>query len=105
LAPAGLALLVVDDAPELALRQLGRREPALLKLGRDQRPDLVVLALAPLQLGVPAPDELVDRLAEVSRHVRDDPERGRLGQARRGGQVAREVLREGIRGGHGIGHA
>jgi hypothetical protein len=100
-----LALLVVDDAPELALRQPGRREPALLELGRDQRPDLVVRTLAPLQFGVPPTDELVDRLVEVRRDVRDDPERGRLRQAGRGGQVTREVLREGVHGGHGIGHA
>ena len=50
-----------------------------------------------LEFGVAPADELLDRLAEVRRHVGDDPDRGRLRQARRGRQVAREVLREGIR--------
>src|SRR5215472_12773862 len=95
------AVLAVDDAPELALRQDGRREPALPKLGRDQRPDLVVLVPACLEFGVPPAHVVFDRLAEVRRHVGDDPDRGRLRQAGRGGQVAREVLREGVRGSSG----
>ena len=45
-APPVRLALAVDDAPELALRQCWRREPALPELGRDQRPDLVVLVLA-----------------------------------------------------------
>ena len=92
--PSVRLALSVDDAPELALRQCGRREPALPELGRDQRPDLIVLALASLQFGVAPADELLDRLVEVRRYVGDDPDRGGLRQARRGRQVAREILRE-----------
>jgi hypothetical protein len=86
--------LSVNDAPELTLRQSRRREPALPELGCYQRPDLVVLALALPQFDVTPADELLDRLAEVRRHVGDDPDRRGLRKAGRGGQVAREVLRE-----------
>src|SRR6185437_5549378 len=88
--------LSVHDAPELALRQSWRREPALPELGRYQRPDLVVLALALLQFDVTPADELLDGLAEVRRHVGYDPDRRGLRKAGRGGQVAREVPRERI---------
>src|SRR5580704_16330533 len=90
--------LSVDDAPELALRQGRRREPALPELSGDQRPDLIVLVLASLQFGVASADELLDRLVEVRRYVGDDPDRGGLRQARRGRQVAREILRERVCG-------
>jgi plasmid stabilization system protein ParE len=81
----------------MTLRQAGRGEPALPELGRDHRPDIVVLALAPAQFGVAPADECLDRLVEVVGDVGDDPDRGRLRQARRGRQVAYEVLRERVR--------
>src|SRR2546429_5178982 len=84
--------LAVDDAAELALRQDRRREPALPELGHDQRPDLVVLVLASLEFGVPPADELLDRFAEIRRHVGYDPDYGWLRQARRGHEIAREIL-------------
>src|SRR3989440_12693204 len=87
------------SAPELTFRQSRRREPALPELGCYQRPDLVVLALALPQFDVTPADELLDRLAEVRRHVGDDPDRRGLRKAGRGGQVAREVPRG--RGGRG----
>src|SRR4029077_3513481 len=100
--------LAVDDAAELALRQGGRRESALPELGHDHRPDLVVLVLAPVEFGVPPADELLDRFAEIRRHVGDDPDYSRLRQARGALEIAREILRERIRrfsGATGTGHA
>ena len=94
--PFSQLALLVRDAPELALRQCRRREPALFELGRDERPDLVVLALASLEFGMAPADEFLDRLGEVRRHVGDDPDRGGLREASRGRQVPREVLRERI---------
>src|SRR5580658_189074 len=86
--------LSVYDAPELPFRETGRGKPALREFDRDHRPDLVVLVLPALQLAVPPTDELLDRFAEVGDDVRDDPDRGRRRQVRRGGQVAHEVRRE-----------
>jgi len=63
----------VHDPPQLPLGQRGRRHPPLGQLGRDRRPDRRVAMPAPVQLRVPAPDELLGSLAEVRQHVGDHP--------------------------------
>ena len=52
-----LARSAIDNAPQLAPRQLLSAEPAGVELGRDLRPDLVVLALFALELVMPPTDE------------------------------------------------
>src|ERR1700733_2182686 len=51
--------LSVDDAAELAISQFSGLESAVVQLGRDPRPDLVVLAPLGAQLGGRGAPDLV----------------------------------------------
>src|SRR5260370_2918911 len=82
------AALSVDHAPELTLRQPGRRKPALPELGRDHGPDLIVLVLAVAQFGVAPTHELLDRFLGVHCDVRPPPDPRGLRAARFGRPVA-----------------
>jgi hypothetical protein len=88
----------VDDTAELAIGQFFCLEPAVVQLDRDPLPDLPVLVPLPAEFRVAAADETVHGLVVVRVDIGDDPDRGRLGQPGGGGQVADQILREGVTG-------
>ena len=62
----------VDDAPDLALGELRRRDDASAQFGCDGREGLVIADAAQVQLPVSAPHDGLQRFAMPRQHVIDD---------------------------------